>query len=68
LNINIPAAYFYALAFDLSTNIDKDRPLPHGHRLGSASKPGPAYPAVNSNWIDLPATVNPVQACAGSKA
>ncbi len=63
LQLGVPAAYFYALTYDLSTNIDSDKRYQMVLGAGQQTNLDRLTTAVNSNWIDptnLP--INPAQA------
>jgi hypothetical protein len=62
LGLDVPAAYFYALSYDLSTNVTKDQR--YRMVLGSDQQANldRMTKAVDAGWIDLPAAMNPAQA------
>lgn len=62
LGLDVPAAYFYALTYDLSTQITASSR--YGMAIGSDQQANlnRLTLVVSSGWIDLPATMNPAQA------
>jgi hypothetical protein len=62
LGLDVPPAYFYALTYDLSTNITKDNRAQIAFGTDQESNLRRLTRAVNSGWISLPASMNPAQA------
>jgi hypothetical protein len=62
LGIDVPAAYFYALTYELTTHITRDSRYRMVLGSDQQSNLGRLTMAVNSSWINLPATMNPAQA------
>ncbi|MGA8742244.1 MAG: neuraminidase-like domain-containing protein [Terracidiphilus sp.] len=62
LGVDIPAAYFYALAFDLSTHITAGDRYSMAIGSGQQSNLDRMTLVLNAGWINLPAALNPAQA------
>jgi hypothetical protein len=62
LGLDVPAAYFYALGFDLSTHITPNSRYSMALGTGQSSNLDRLTLVVNAGWIDLPASMNPAQA------
>jgi hypothetical protein len=60
--IDIPASYFYALTYDMSMHVNKDRRLAKAIGAGQQPNLNRLTNAVNSGWITVAAAINPGQA------
>lgn len=62
LGVDIPAAYFYALACQMSTQITKDQRYQMAIGADQQQNLNQLTNAVNMGWVQLVATLNPAQA------
>jgi len=62
LALDVPSAYFYALTYDLSTNVTRDSRYRMVLGSDQQSNLDRLAKAVNEGWINLPVAMNPAQA------
>jgi Tc toxin complex TcA C-terminal TcB-binding domain len=62
LGLDVPAAYFYALAYEFSTHVTPERRYQMAIGADQQANLDKLTRAVNSGWIGLPAALNPAQA------